>query len=321
MKRKDNLYQEICKMKHIEFAFNEICRNTENKRKVYRFKEYKCINLSKIQKALENREYVVGRYIRFKIYEPKERSIVSQEMPDKLVNHLVSRYILMPALMPCLIDTNVACRVKMGTKKGLQYYREFHRKCRVRYDNYYVLKCDISKYFASIDQEILKAKLRKKIKDRDALKIVFDIIESEPQGLGIGNMTSQILAVFYLDAMDHYIKEELKIKYYLRYQDDFILFHPSKEYLKECLEKIKVFLEKEKLTLNRKTRIFNGRNNFVYLGRSKNSRYAKYRLVNRRIKAKKHLYEVGKIDLQSYCSTLLSYKFLKNEFRKKMRSE
>lgn len=318
MKRKGYLYDDICKMDNILKVFNEVCRNTRSEGKVARFKEHKAINLTRIQTTLQNRAYVPGPYNRFTIYEPKERSIVSQAMPDKLVNHLVARYILYPAILPCLIDVNVASRKNLGTKKGLQYLNEFHRKCKVKYGNYYVLKCDISKFFASIDKDILKEKLRKKIKDKDALKITFDIIDSEEHGLGIGNMTSQILAIFYLNDLDHYIKEELKIQYYMRYQDDFILLHPSKKYLKECLEKIKVFVAKEHLVLNRKTRLYNANNNFIYLGRSKNGRYARYRTVNRKLKSKKHLYHQNHLPLNNYCSTLISYNFLCNEFKNKV---
>lgn len=98
------------------------------------------------------------------------------------------------------------------------------------------------------------------------------------------NMTSQVLAVFYLNDLDHYIKEILKIKYYVRYQDDFLLFHPSKDYLKYCLDKIKVFLQKEDLTLNPKSRILKNTNNFIFLGRNQKGKYAKYREIRRKIK-------------------------------------
>lgn len=81
-------------------------------------------------------------------------------------------------------------------------------------------------------------------------------------------MTSQVLAIFYLNDLDHYIKEELKIKYYVRYQDDFLLFHESKDYLKKCFEKIKIFLAKEKLELNKKSRIYKNTNHFIFLGRT-----------------------------------------------------
>ena len=93
--------------------------------------------------------------------------------------------------------------------------------------------------------------MKKRIKDKSALNIIFKIIDSESSGLGIGNMTSQILAVFYLNDLDHYIKENLKIKYYVRYQDDFLLFHYSKDYLNFCFDKIKEFLyESGTISLN-----------------------------------------------------------------------
>ena len=100
-------------------------------------------------------------------------------------------------------------------------------------------------------------------------------------------MTSQVLAIFYLNDMDHFIKEKLKIKYYVRYQDDFLLFHESKQYLRYCLEEIKQFLKKENLVLNQKSRIYKSTNNFLFLGRDRNGRYAKYRDVKRKIKKKK----------------------------------
>ena len=249
----------------------------------------------------------LGPYRRFTIYEPKERNIVSQGMFDKTINHLVARYILLPSIGKCLIDTNVASRKDKGTSYGIKTFKEFKRKCDIRYKKYYILKCDVSKFFYSIDQDILKEKLKKKIKDKDSLKIVFDIIESEEHGLGIGNMTSQILAIFYLNDMDHYIKEHLKIKYYLRYQDDFVLFHESKTYLKFCLEEIKKILEKEKLTLNRKTRIYKNTNRFIFLGRDFDCKYARYRSLNRKIKRRKNMYFTNRTTLTSLACTLISY--------------
>lgn len=208
MKRKGYLYEEIYKFENIVSAFNEICRNTKNKRKVNKFRDFKCLNIARIYGILKNRKYEVGPYIVFEITEPKPRTIVSQQMTDKLVNHLVSRHILQVALEKSFIDENVASRKGKGTKAGLYYYYKFIRDCQIKYGTYYILKCDIKKYFASIDHDILKQKLKKKIKDSDALEIVFKIIDSNKIGLGIGNMTSQVLAVFYLNDLDHYIKEK-----------------------------------------------------------------------------------------------------------------
>ena len=312
MKRKNNLYQNTYKMENILDAYNEVCRNTKNKRKVRNYKEYKCIYISRIYETLKNKTYEVGPYNVFTIYEPKKRRIVSQGLHDKVINHLVSREILMPSVIPCLVDGNIASRKGMGTKKGYELMEKYTRTCNLKYGEYYILKCDISKFFASIDHDLLKEKLKRRIKDKDALDIVFKIIDSEEQGLGIGNMTSQILAIFYLNDMDHFIKEELKIKYYIRYQDDFLLFHESKEYLKYCFSEIKKFVEKEKLQLNRKSRLYKSTNNFIFLGRNKQGKYARYRDVRRRLRKRKFLYEQGKISLASLTSSLISYKYLCN---------
>ena len=219
MKRKGNLYQNLYKFENIQSAFNEVCKNTKHKKKVARFKEYKCIYISRIYNILQTKTYKPGSYNVFTIYEPKKRRIVSQNMQDKVINHLVARHILYPARLPCLLDVNVASRKGLGTSEGIRLAMNFHKICKVKYKTYYILKCDISKFFASINHDILKEKLKRRIKDKDALKIIFDIIDIEENGLSIGAMTSQILAIFYLNDMDHFIKETLKIKYFLRYQD------------------------------------------------------------------------------------------------------
>ena len=185
MKRKNDLYKNICKIENIFSEYNEVCKNTKNKRKVSNLKEYKAIYISRIYNILNSRSYVVGPYNVFTIYEPKERRIASQGVQDKIINHLVARFILYPALMPCLINENVASRPGLGTKKGYELANNFHRICKIKYKDYYILKCDISKFFASIDHDILKAKLLRRIKDKDAIKIVFDIIDSDETGLSI----------------------------------------------------------------------------------------------------------------------------------------
>ena len=200
MKRLGNLYENIYKFENINSAFNEVCRNTKNKRRVYKLKEYKCIYIARITKILKNREYKPGPCNVFTIYEPKERRIVSQNMQDKVINHLVARHILHPALFPCLLDVNVASRKSYGTAEGIRLAKAFHKICKIKYDSYYILKCDISKFFASIDHDILKEKLKRRIKDKDALKIVFDIIDAEEHGLSIGYR-------------NYFVMESCKIKY------------------------------------------------------------------------------------------------------------
>lgn len=123
-------------------------------------------------------------------------------------------------------------------------------------------------------------------------------------------MTSQSLAIFYLNDLDHFIKEELKIKYYVRYQDDFLLFHDSKEYLKKCFTKISEFLKKEDLKLNPKSRIYKSTNNFIFLGRNKYGKYAKYRDINKKLKKKFELYNSNQISLTSLSNSIICYQSL-----------
>lgn len=270
MKRKNNLYSNIYKFENILYCFDEICRNTRNKNKVEKFKSFKSIYISRIYNDLKNKTYKPGRFDIFYIYEPKKRRIVSQNMYDKLVNHLVSRYILYPVILPCLVDSNCASRPGKGTSYALYLYYKYRRILDNNYDSYYLLKCDIKSYFSSIN-------------------IIFKILDSDSV-LSIGFMSSQILGIFYLNDLDHYIKEVLKIKYYVRYQDDFILLHHDKWYLKYCLSMIEVFLSKEKLELNNKTRIYKNTNNIIFLGRNKYNRNVNYRKKNREFKYKKYLY-------------------------------
>lgn len=311
MKRKQNLYKNIYDINNITSAYNEVTRNTKNKRHVANLKEYKCIYISRTYDILVNKKYVPGPKNEFYIREPKVRKIVSQSSQDKIINHLVARHILYPAIVPCLLDCNVASRKNLGTNEGLRLAISFNKTCKIKYKTYYILKCDISKFFASIDHDILKDKIKTKLKDKDGLKIVFDIIDSDKEGLGIGSMTSQILAIFYLNDLDHFIKEKLKIKYYVRYQDDFLLFHPDKQYLKFCLNEISIFLEKEHLKLNNKTRIYKNTDNYIFLGRTIDGKYAHYRTINRKLKKRKYLYKINQINLSSLVSSIICYENLK----------
>ena len=126
-------------------------------------------------------------------------------------------------------------------------------------------------------------------------------------------MTSQVLAIFYLNDMDHFIKETLGIRYYVRYQDDFLLFHPSKKYLKYCLSQIQEFLKKEKLNLNNKTRLYKNTNNFIFLGTNSKNQYSRYRTVRRKLKKRKYLYFTKKISLHSLASSIVNYESLCNK--------
>ena len=258
MKRKNNLYKEICDIEHIELVVDKIFKTCKNKEKVYKWESIKDVLVVKIYQDLVNKNYHFGKYHKFVIYEPKRRVIMAMDMYDKVVNHLVSEYILLPSIVPGLIDSNVASRKNKGTSYGVKLYYQYRNIYDIKYgsNGYYLLKLDISKFFDSINHDILKNKLRIKIKDIDALNLLDLIIDSTDKGLPIGANTSQLFAIFYLDEVDKYIKEELKIKCYIRYQDDMLLIHNDREYLKYCLNEIRAKLDKLGMTLNNKTKIY-----------------------------------------------------------------
>lgn len=222
MKRKNIKYDDYINIPNIENIYKIIIKNTKNKKKIEQFEDYYSINIVNIYNILINKKYDGGYYNIFKIYEPKERLIMSQDITNKIINHFVSYYYLIP-LLNNLIDSNVATRKNKGTSYGIKLLKNYLKNK----DDFYILKCDIKKYFYNIDHNKLKEILTKKIKDKDIINIVNTIIDSSNKydvyelgkGLPIGNMTSQILAIYYLNELDHFIKEKLKIKYYIRYMD------------------------------------------------------------------------------------------------------
>lgn len=307
MKRKSNLYNDMLDIKKIISTYDEICKNTKNKKKVYKYESIKVILFSKVINTLEKRDYKVGKYHTFIITDPKKRIIKSQDMYDKLINHLVSKYILIPSLEPCLIDSNVASRINKGTAYGINLYYKYRSICNRKYNKYYLLKIDINKYFASINKEILKEKIRKRIKEKDSLTIINNIIDSNEEGLGIGSLSNQIFAIFYLNDLDHLIKEELKIKYYIRYQDDMLLIHNDKNYLKYCLDIIVKELEKIDLKINKKTKIYKNTENINYIGVRKNKKYSNINRTKKKYKKKNYEYENGLVNLNSLVSSKINY--------------
>lgn len=349
MQKKNNLYYSICNLDHIRYIYdNKVKKTTKNKKKVLGFDNYYIENIFLIKEHLSKELYTPGNYNIFFVREPKIRVVMSQNMHDKIINHLVSYYILNPVILPCLIDQNVATRENKGTNYGIKLMKRYMNQIKLETNQFYILKFDISKYFYNIDHKVLKNLLQKKIKDKKALNIIFKIIDStnEPyinkkisklieyykknttndriieelqkipfyekgKGLPIGNMTSQILAIFYLNDLDHFIKENLKIKYYIRYMDDGILIHKDKYYLKYCLKEIKYIIEEEyKLKLNSKTKIYSSKEKIEFLGFSY---YLKKKKLIIRVKTqtkkkfKRKIKNLRNVDNEKYEHVLASY--------------
>ena len=349
MKKKNNLYYSICNLNNIRYIYdNKVKKNTKNKKKVLSFDNYYMENIFFIRENLKKKLYEPGTYNIFFVKEPKIRVVMSQNMYDKVINHLVSYYILRPVILPCLIEQNVATREGKGTDYGIKLMKRYLNQIKFQSNQFYVLKFDISKYFYNINHDVLKCLLQKKIKDKKALYIIFKIIDStnksyinekinklikyyrknitndkimdeleripfykEGKGLPIGNMTSQILAIFYLNDLDHFIKEKLKIKYYIRYMDDGVLIHGDKNYLKYWLNEIKFKIEKEyKLTLNRKTKIYSSNEKIEFLGfiyYLKNQKLIVKVKTQTKRKFKRKIKNLRNVDNEKYEHVLASY--------------
>ena len=218
---------------------------------------------------LKDKSYRVSDYAEFKVYEPKERVIQTSSFKDKVIQHCLCDNVIMPRLQQVLIHDNCAGQKGKGTLFGMdrlsQQMQQFHSK--YGFDGY-ILKCDVTKFFYSISHEQLKDIVGYHFGYDLDICWLCDLFIDSTQGKGIplGNQINQGFALLYLDGMDKMIQWELGVEYYGRYMDDFYLIHPSKEYLKHCLEVIRAYLETLDLTLNGKTQIFPFKNGVNYLG-------------------------------------------------------
>ena len=218
---------------------------------------------------IKSKTYQISPYNEFKVYEPKERIIQTTSFKDKVVQHCICDNVILPRLQTVFVYENCAGQIGKGTLFGLdllkKHMRSFYRKHRL---NGYILKCDISKFFYNISHEQLKDMVEDCFSyDPDVCWLCNLFIDSTAgKGIPLGNQINQGFALLYLDGMDKLIKYELGIEYYGRYMDDFYLIHPSKEYLKYCLEVITEYLKSLDLTLNGKTQIFPFKNGVNYLG-------------------------------------------------------
>lgn len=270
MKTIRNEFALVCDFNNLLDAYKMSKRGKGSKNEVIHFEMELNYNIMCLKNELENKRYKISSYNHFKVYEPKERDIMSLSYRDRVVQHSLCDNVLEPYLDKRLDYDNAACRKGKGTHFALNRLKKFMHEAYNKWGcDYYVLKCDIRKYFYSIDHNILKSMLYPCIEDKDILWLLDVIIDSTDGtiGLPIGNMTSQWFAVFYLDKMDRFVRNELKIPYYSRYMDDFVLIHKDKEYLKNCLKMLKVFLwDNLRLELNEKTQIFPIKNGVDYLG-------------------------------------------------------
>lgn len=261
-------FEKITDFNNLYKAYKKAKSGKGYKQSSAKFESMALYGIHRLKKLLEDREYKVLNYNEFYVYEPKKRLIKAAAFRDKIVQHSLCDNVLLPKLMDVFIRNNFAGQIGKGTLFGLNTLKadmvNFYNQYGI---SGYILKADITKFFYTIDHNILKGILRDYFVDDGVLWLCDTIIDSIPNpGLPLGNQTSQVFALLYLNHLDHYITEELDIKFYGRYMDDFYLLYPSKEYLKECLGKIENLVADLKLSLNSKTQIMPFKQGIKFLG-------------------------------------------------------
>jgi len=207
-------------------------------------------NILLLHQELRNETYHHGGYKAFKINDPKPRDIHKASVHDRLVHHAIYRKIY-PFFDRLFIYDSYSCRIKKGTHRAVNRFQYFSSKVsKNNTKTCWVLKCDIKKFFANIDHKIFNNILAKYIKDENTLGLLSQIIDSFNMqdkigvGLPLGNLTSQLFVNIYMNEFDQFMKRELKVKFYIRYADDFVIFSRDKIFLEKLVLEIAEFLEK-----------------------------------------------------------------------------
>ncbi len=281
MKRHGHLFGQITAFENLLNAANQAQKGKRFHDNVLRFNVEREHELVRLERELQEKTYTPGEYRTFEIYEPKRRMISAAPYRDRVVHHALCN-VIAPMFERTFIPDSYANRAGFGTHRALRRFTGFLRSSR------YVLQCDIRKYFPSIDHAILKTLIRRKIKCRDTLWLIERIIDcSNPQepmvayfpgddlltpsqrrrGLPIGNLTSQFFANIYLNGFDHFVKETLFCKKYLRYVDDFALFEDDRERLADARTQIEAHLATLRLMIHPiKSQLFDTRHGANVLG-------------------------------------------------------
>ena len=261
-------FEKVTDFENLYQAFRRSKRGKGYKKSSARFDMTALDGIQTLRQQLLNKTYKVSEYQEFKEYEPKERLIQTASFKDKVVQHSLCDNVLMPKLLKIFLPENCAGQIGKGTLYGLNLLKEQMEAFYKKYGREgYILKCDVAKFFYNISHQQLKDMVHYWILDPDVCWLCDLFIDStDGKGIPLGNQVNQGFALLYLDGMDKMIRWELGIEYYGRYMDDFYLIHPSKAYLKECLDVIKSYLNTLGLELNGKTQIFPVKNGVSYLG-------------------------------------------------------
>jgi retron-type reverse transcriptase len=240
MKRVGYLLESIADMDNLRLAVWKAGKGKRYSRQVIDYSNHLETNLLKLQSEILSGKVKVGNYRYFKVYEPKERQICASAFSEQVLHHALMN-ICHSYFESYQIYESYASRKGKGVYAALEKAQHFTQK------HTFFLKLDVKKFFDSILHSVLKSQLAKRFKDQQLLQILYQIIDSyeaQPdRGVPIGNLTSQYFANHYLASLDHFIKDELRCKAYVRYMDDMIIWHDSKEFLKEIKEKINDYIE------------------------------------------------------------------------------
>ncbi|EKE10713.1 MAG: RNA-directed DNA polymerase (reverse transcriptase) [uncultured bacterium] len=244
-------YNDIICLENLLEAWKEFEKGKKNRRDMQEFSMHLMDNLIALHGDLRNYTYKHGGYQAFKINDPKPRDIHKASVRDRLLHHAIYRK-LYPFFDKTFIADSYSCRNEKGTHKAVNKFRSYFRKVsRNNARTCWILKCDIRKFFASIDHQILFEILSEYIPDKNIIKLLENIIESFSTqnkiatGLPLGNLTSQLFVNIYMNKFDQFVKHKIKAKYYIRYADDFVFLSEDKKQLKNLIPIIENFLLKE----------------------------------------------------------------------------
>ena len=228
MKTEKHLIEKICTTKNVVKAYKKARKCKRYRPTVLKFETDRELNLIRVIADLRNVTYHAGTYFVFKVFEPKERLIMALPFYDRVIQHAIVN-IIEPIFEKRFVFHSYACRKDKGAHAASDTLSRWLYNLQVRQGKkIYAIKADIHHYFQSIDHEVLKQEVRRYISDKAVLKLLDHIIDHNgiyPDGVGIpvGNLTSQLFANVYLNILDHYIKHNLHVHYYIRYMDDFII--------------------------------------------------------------------------------------------------
>lgn len=243
MKRINNLYDQIISIENLRRADEKARRGKLKSYGVRVHDKNREENIEALHEALLTKTYKTSEYEVFTIYEPKERQIYCLPYyPDRIVHHAIMN-VLEPIWVSAFTADTFSCIKGRGIHGCM---KRVDKALKDKEGTRYCLKLDIKKFYPSIDHQRLKEVVRRKIKDKRLLWLLDEIIDSA-DGVPIGNYLSQYLANLYLTYFDHWIKEDLKVKYYFRYADDIVFLHESKEYLHALFKKVEHYLREELL--------------------------------------------------------------------------